>query len=134
MVIDVDEDFYIKPETGRLLVSPADATPVPPCDVQPEELDVALAAERYEQVTGRPVRRIARRWAGLRSFVADQGPVVGPNPDAPEFFWLAALGGFGIMTAPALGRIGAALILSRALPEDVGLEPSALGPARPGAR
>ena len=80
MVIDVDERFYFKPEGRTLLVSPADETPVAPCDVQPEEIDVALAAARFEEVTGRAVRRIGHRWAGLRSFVADHAPVVGPIP------------------------------------------------------
>ncbi|MGH6942693.1 MAG: NAD(P)/FAD-dependent oxidoreductase, partial [Geminicoccaceae bacterium] len=93
MVIDVEEQFYFKPEAGQLLLSPGDETPVAPCDVQPEELDVAIAIERYREVTGRPVRRIGRRWAGLRSFVADPDPVGGDAPNAPGFFWLAGQGG-----------------------------------------
>ena len=99
-----------------LLVSPADETPVPPADVQPEELDVALAVDRYETLTGQTVPRVRRRWAGLRSFVADHDPVVGREPAAPDFVWLAGQGGSGIMTAPALARIGAALILGDELP------------------
>ena len=77
MVIDVDERFYFKPEAGKLLVSPADETPVEPCDVQPEELDVAVAIDRYETVTGHRAPRVSHRWAGLRSFAADHDPVVG---------------------------------------------------------
>lgn len=110
MVMDVEEEFYFKPEAGRLLVSPADQTPVAPSDVQPEELDVAIAVDRYQQATGRTVARIAHRWAGLRSFVADEDPVFGFDRDRDGFFWLGALGGSGIMAAPALGRLGAALI------------------------
>ena len=128
MVIDLDERFYIKPEGGMLLVSPADETPVAPGDAQPEEIDVALAAARYEEVTGRAVRRIGHRWAGLRSFVADHLPVVGRDPHAPDFVWLAAQGGAGIMTAPALARIAAAQITNEAL--DADLDPGALGVAR----
>lgn len=130
MVIDVEEHFYIKPEAGQLLVSPADATPVEPQDVQPEELDVALAVDRYQMVTGRPVRRINHRWAGLRSFVADHDPVVGPDPAAPGFVWLAGQGGFGIMTAPAMARIAAALILDGTMPADIALDPARIGPGR----
>jgi D-arginine dehydrogenase len=129
MVIDVEERFYIKPESGLLLVSPADETPVPPSDAQPEELDVAIAVDRFEQVTGRRVARVVRRWAGLRSFVADHDPVVGVDPARPGFVWLAALGGFGIMTAPALGQLAAAAALGRS-PPDLGLDPERLGPAR----
>jgi D-arginine dehydrogenase len=130
MVIDVEEQFYIKPESGLLLVSPADETPVAPCDAQPEELDVAIAVDRFERVTGRTVPRIVRRWAGLRSFVADHDPVVGPDPARPDFVWLAALGGFGIMTAPALGQLAAAAALGHHPPVGIGLDPARLGPAR----
>jgi D-arginine dehydrogenase len=129
MVIDLDERFYIKPEGGLLLVSPADETPVAPCDVQPEEIDVAHAVARYEEATGRTVRRIGHRWAGLRSFVADHLPVVGPDPEAPDFVWLAGQGGAGIMTAPALARIAAAQITG-APPPDLELDPASLGVAR----
>jgi len=110
MVMDVDEDFYFKPEAGQLLVSPADQTPVVASDVQPEELDVAIAIDRYQRATGTTVARIAHRWAGLRSFVTDEDPVLGFDRDQGGFFWLAALGGSGIMAAPALGQLGAALI------------------------
>ena len=130
MVIDIDERFYIKPEGKMLLVSPADETPVAACDVQPEEIDVAHAVARYEEVTGRTVRRIGHRWAGLRSFVADHLPVVGPDPDAPDFVWLAGQGGAGIMTAPALARIAAAQITAGAPPPDLDLDPASLGAAR----
>jgi D-arginine dehydrogenase len=134
MVIDVDERFYVKPEAGQLLASPADETPVAPSDVQPEELDIALAVDRYETLTGQPVRRIRRRWAGLRSFVADHDPVVGRDPAAPSFVWLAGQGGSGIMTAPALARIGAELILGDALPADLSFTLAELGPGRLRAR
>ena len=77
MVIDVDEEFYFKPDAGRILASPADETPVPPSDVQPEELDVAVAVDRVERATVLQVRRIASKWAGLRTFAPDKTPVVG---------------------------------------------------------
>jgi D-arginine dehydrogenase len=128
MVIDIDERFYFKPEAGTLLVSPADETPVAPCDVQPEEIDVALAAARFEEVTGHAVRRIGHRWAGLRSFVADHAPVVGPDPEMPAFVWLAGQGGFGVMTAPAMARIAAAQITGE--PVGFDLDPRLLSAAR----
>jgi D-arginine dehydrogenase len=130
MVIDVDEGFYFKPESGRLLVSPGDESPVEPCDVQPKEMDVAVAVDRFERVTGSAVRRVVRRWAGLRSFVADHDPVLGPDPDVPGFFWLAGQGGFGIMTAPAMATIAASLILAGQPPAVSGLDPQRLGPER----
>ncbi len=136
-VIDVDEAFYFKPESGLLLGSPADETPVPPSDIQPEELDVAIAVDRIERATGWQIARIKRRWAGLRSFVADRTPVVGFDPDINGFFWLAGQGGYGIQTAPALARVASALAGGRSLPDDIsstGLRAADLAPGRVGLR
>ena len=136
-VIDVDETFYFKPESGLLLGSPADETPTPPSDVQPEELDVAIAVDRIERATGWDIARIKRRWAGLRSFVADKTPVVGFDPDIRGVFWLAGQGGYGIQTAPALARVASALAGGRSLPDDIsstGLRAADLAPGRVGLR
>ncbi len=133
MVIDVDETFYLKPETGRFLASPADATPMPPCDVQPEEIDIAMAIDRVERATTLKARRIVNRWAGLRSFVADGLPVVGWDDRAEGFFWLAGQGGYGIQTAPAMARLAAAGIAGTALPDDIasrGITVATLSPQR----
>lgn len=133
MVIDADEQFYFKPDAGTLLVSPADETPTEPCDAQPDEMDIAIAVERFEQATTLSVRRISHRWAGLRSFVADRSPVAGYAPDAPGFFWVAGQGGYGIQTAPALSVTAAALARNEALPDAItreGVNPSDLSPAR----
>ena len=116
LVIDAAETFYFKPEAGLLLVSPANADPVPAQDVQPEELDVAIAVDRMETATSLQIRQVRRKWAGLRSFVADKTPVVGFAPDAPGFFWLAGQGGYGIQTAPAMGELAAALVRGLSMP------------------
>jgi D-arginine dehydrogenase len=87
--------------------------------VQPEELDIALCVDRVETASTLAIRRIARKWAGLRSFVKDKTPVAGFAPDAPAFFWLAGQGGYGIMTSPAMGRVAAALARGKALPADI---------------
>ena len=114
VVADIDEQFYLKPDAGQLLISPANADASPPCDAQPEELDIALAVDRIERAFDISVRRIAHKWAGLRSFVADGEPVAGFAPDAPGFFWLAGQGGYGIQTSPALARVAAALVRGEA--------------------
>jgi D-arginine dehydrogenase len=133
MVIDVDETVYFKPDAGQMLLSPANEDPMPPCDVAPEELDIALAVHRFEELTTVPVKRIAHRWAGLRSFVPDRSPVAGWDPQAVGFFWLAGQGGYGIQMAPALARAAAAMLLGHALPADIaaqGVTPQALSPDR----
>jgi len=133
MVIDFDETWYVKPEVGQFLGSPADETPSPPCDAQPEELDIAIAVERIETATSLQIRRIKNKWAGLRSFVADKNLVVGYDPVVAGFFWLAGQGGYGIQTGEAAGRLAASLALGRGLPNDIadlGVAVAALSPAR----
>lgn len=119
VVVDIDEQFYFKPEAGKLLGSPADETPSEPCDAQPEELDVAVAAARIEEAVRFPVTRIERKWAGLRTFAPDRSPVVGYDDRVAGFFWLAGQGGYGIQTAPALSRAAAALARHIPLPADI---------------
>ncbi len=110
MVADVTETFYFKPESGGLLVSPADATPVAPHDVRPDDLDVARAVARFEEVTTVQVARVCHRWAGLRTTAPDDTPVVGEASGATGFFWLAGLGGYGFQVAPAVAELLAALV------------------------
>jgi D-arginine dehydrogenase len=131
------EDAYLKPDEGRLMLSPGDQTPVPPHDVLPEEWDVAVALDWLSRVTTLDVRRAPRAWAGLRSFVADGLPVVGFDPVCEGFFWLVGQGGYGIMLSPSLGRASAALIAGESLPADLvarGVAANALAPGRSGLR
>ncbi len=133
MVIDFDETWYIKPEVGQFLASPADETPSEPCDAQPEEMDVAIAVDRIETGTTLQIRRIKNKWAGLRSFVADKNLVVGYDPAVEGFFWLAGQGGYGIQTGYAAGQLAASLALGKGLPKDVadlGVTEAALSPGR----
>ena len=131
MINDIDEEWYVKPDAGRLLCSPADETPCEPCDVQPDEFDVAICADRIETAFDFPIRRIESRWAGLRSFAPDKTPVAGFDPRAPGFFWLAGQGGYGIQTAPALAALAAALIQGEGVPARLAaIDPAALAPDR----
>jgi len=132
-VIDVDEQWYIKPDAGRILASPADETPSAPCDAQPDEYDVAVVVDRLSRATTLQVPRIVARWAGLRSFVEDKLLVVGFDPRVPHFFWLAGQGGHGIQTAPAVSRMAAALFDGEPVPADIadlGVHAATLAPTR----
>ena len=91
--IDVDEELFFKPDVGRLMCSPADETPSPPCDAQPEDLDIAIAVDPLGKATTLEVNRIVSRWAGLRSFVSDHSLVIGPDADLEGFYWVAGQGG-----------------------------------------
>lgn len=132
-VIDVEEQFYVKPEAGQLMGSLAEATPMEPHDVRPEEIDVALAIERIQAATVMEIRHVRRAWAGLRSFAPDGVPVVGEEPSVPGFFWLAGQGGAGIMTSPALAQTIAGLITAGRVPQhlaDHGVDEQALSVMR----
>jgi D-arginine dehydrogenase len=119
VVMDIDEQFYFKPDAGQILLSPADESPIAPCDVYPEELDIAMAVDRFERASGLSVQRVSHSWAGLRTFAADRTVVMGFDDACEGFFWLAGQGGYGIQTAPAAARSAAALALGRTLPEDI---------------
>lgn len=127
LVLDISESFYFKPESGRLWLSPHDETPSQPCDAAPEEIDVATAIARLQEVVDWHVERVEHRWAGLRSFAPDRLPVYGFDPDQPGFFWFAGQGGFGIQTAPAAAQLGASLLLGTG---GGAIDPSRYAPGR----
>jgi D-arginine dehydrogenase len=133
MIVDADEELYFKPDAGKLLLSPADETPSPPCDARPDEMDIAIAVDRLEKLTTLSVRRIGHKWAGLRTFAPDKTLIAGFDPDVEGFFWLAGQGGYGIQTSPSIGRIAAALIAGDEFPPDLaalGLGKDVLGVER----
>ena len=129
VTFDAAGSFYFKPDAGRMWVSPHDETADSPRDAAAEELDVALAVDRFEQATTYTVRRVERHWAGLRTFAPDRAPVIGYDAVVPGWFWSAGHGGIGIQTAPAWGRLAADLLLER----PPALDATAFAPARLGS-
>jgi D-arginine dehydrogenase len=113
LVLDLREQFYFKPEAGRVWLSPHDEVPSMPCDAAPEEIDIARAIARLGEVVDWSIELVEHRWAGLRSFAPDRLPVYGFDLRTPGFFWFAGQGGFGIQTAPAAAELGAALLLGK---------------------
>jgi D-arginine dehydrogenase len=132
LVDDSAGTFYFKGEGERSLwLSPHDEIATDPCDAAPEEIDIATAIDRFEQVVDWPVEAVERSWAGLRSFAPDRLPVYGFDSAQPNFFWCAGQGGFGIQTAPAAAKLAAALLLGEPPGEMVAhVDPGAFSPAR----
>ena len=129
----VDEDIFIKPEATGLMVSPCDETLSAPCDAAPEEIDIAIAMDRFLTFTSFQRPAIRQKWAGLRTFVPDRTPIVGADMNEPSFVWSAAVGGYGIQAGPAIARLCAAAALGLALPQDIcgnDIRASALSPDR----
>lgn len=111
LIVSAGETWYARPTGGKLMVSPADETPVEPHDAFAEDMAIAEGLDRFEQAVRFDVCRVDTTWAGLRTFASDRVPVVGEDPRMGGFFWLAGQGGYGIQTAPALSEL-AALLLS----------------------
>ncbi len=131
---DINTSYYFRPE-GRtqILGSSADETPCDPCDAQPDEIDIAIAADRIENAIIFPIRRIEHKWAGLRNFVKDRMPVAGFDDTVPGFFWLAGQGGAGIKTSPIMARIAESLITGSNFPPELsayGITAQTLSPKR----
>lgn len=132
-VTDAVERWYFKPEPGGVLCSPGDETPSPPTDARPDQLEIARAIEAINWATTLGLRSVSHAWAGLRSFVADRGPVAGAWADQPGFFFLAGQGGYGIQMAPALAELAASLVAGTPLPPPVaaaGVDAGAVSPER----
>ena len=133
LVGDVGETWYCKPQSGKLLVSPADASPVDPHDAYADDMTLAEGIARFQDAVAMEVTRVERTWGGLRSFVADGNPVVGYDAAGDGFFWLIGQGGYGIQSSPALSRLAAALIREEAPPADIldeGLDLAHIAPGR----
>jgi D-arginine dehydrogenase len=126
VVLDAAGRFYFKPDSGRLWLSPHDETPDVAHDVRPDDMDIAVVIDRFEQASPAKVKRLESSWAGLRTFAPDRLPVFGFDRAVPGFFWCVGQGGVGIQTAPAAGDLCAALLLGEAPP----LDPAAWLPAR----
>lgn len=129
LIASAAEDWYAKPDGGRLWVSPADEDPVEPHDAWPDDMVLAEGIDRFQRMMTYEVTRVERSWAGLRTFAPDRTPVVGPEPGADGFVWLCGQGGYGIQTSPALSRLAADMVLGLppALPDAT---VAALSPAR----
>ncbi len=131
LALDISGRFYFKPENGRIWLSPNDEVPGTACDAAPDDIAVAEAIDRLEQVVDWQVQRVEAKWAGLRSFAPDRLPVYGADTANPAFIWFAGQGGFGIQTAPA-----AAALLARQLVDGAGtvdvtsIDPRIYAPAR----
>jgi D-arginine dehydrogenase len=129
MIFGAGETWYMKPDAGALIVSPAEEHPMPPHDAFADDMVLAEGLARYEEMVTAPVTRMLANWAGLRSFAPDRVPVIGFDPGAQGFFWLAGQGGYGFQTAPAAAALVADLVAGRAPGLSAGLV-SALTPGR----
>ena len=118
VVVESDYVYFQNFGVGKLMLSAADRTPSVPCDAQPDELDMAVAISRFEEVTKLKVSRVDHSWAGLRTFSPDLDPVIGWEPYRDGFFWLVGQGGYGVFSSPGIGRYAAAMVSGSEIPTE----------------
>ena len=123
-VWDDDRGVYFLPEGPGLLASPCDVDPHPPGDpvFDPAKREL-LAARLAEKFAGLGDWRLGPGWACLRIFAPDNRFVIGRDPKIEGLFWVAALGGHGVTSSWAVGRLAAEVYLGRK-------SPGAFDPAR----
>ncbi len=130
MVQSAGHEWYVRAEARTsLMVTPCDETPMPPHDVQPDDLDVAIGIDRMQRALDIEVRRVEHAWAGLRTFTPDRSLAFGFDRDAEGFFWCVGQGGYGIQTAPAASALVAAMIKGED-PGEAGAVVAAIDPMR----
>lgn len=132
---DVEGSYYFKPEGLQFLCSPADETPDVPRDATADPMEISRALDEINEATTINARSVTSSWGGLRTFVPDRNFVVGLDPEVEGFMWFVGQGGYGIQTAPASAKLGAALVRGEPVPTDLinrGLDIARLAPQRPG--
>lgn len=110
MMLGIKEDWYAKPDAGKLLVSPAEEHPQKPHDAWADDMVLAEGLARYEEHVTEEVTRLESSWAGLRTFSPDRNLVLGPAVDDTAFFWVSGQGGYGFQTAPAASQLIADIV------------------------
>lgn len=126
-VWDISTECYVRPDGGgALLMSACDQDPCDPrMPLLPSRHMPRILKEKisraFPSLTRVPFHRY---WAGTRTLTPDGRFVIGPDPVMDRLFWVAALGGHGVTTSPAVGRIAAETILG------VNPEPKELSPSR----
>jgi D-arginine dehydrogenase len=113
-VWDVSTQVYFRPEPPGLLLSPCDETEHSPEDSSIDDRAMTLLAEKIERTFPRladlPVQR---SWVGYRTLTPDGRFVIGPDSRIDGFVWCAGLGGHGVTTSSAIGRLAAEAVLDK---------------------
>jgi len=112
-VWDISHEAYFRPEPPGLLLCACDEQAASP-GVPAEDPDVMeFLAEKLIKCFPRLAETsVVRHWAGLRTMAPDHRFVVGCDARVQGFFWLAGMGGHGVTTSGAIGRLTADLVAS----------------------
>ena len=128
MLDGVGEAWYAKPDTGNLIISPADKQMVSAHDAWADDETLAAGIQSFQGVVNFPINRMLSNWAGLRSFAPDKNLVIGPDKNNSSFFWFAGQGGYGFQTAAAASQLLSDLLLE----ENVSVDSEILEALLPG--
>ncbi len=105
LVLDPDNSFYFRPETGGVIMSLAEEEEMnPPASGN----DIPLSRSRLDELAARATKRcpilssaeVRGGWAGLRTLTPDQFPLLGPIPSLEGVFVAAGFSGHGVTLSP----------------------------------
>ena len=133
IVWSLDRGFYVRPAEGGLMLCACDEVDVDPDDdaLEPAEIE-AIRAKAREHVPAFAALPVARAWTGLRTFSADRKFAIGRDPDVPGLAWIAGLGGHGMVSSAAVGRLAAERLLGEPMDElGRALDPARFAEGRP---
>ena len=118
VVWSLADDFYFRPESGGLLICACDQVGVDPdrCTIDTDVCEV-VAEKTARLIPGLAETEAAHFWCGMRTLTADGRFAIGPDPDLAGLFWVAGLGGHGMVCAFEVGRIAGALLEGTEQPE-----------------
>lgn len=115
IVWDVEHGLYFRPESGGLLLCACDEEVREPGDYRiNHEIQARLAELLREHQPQLADVAIKTCWTGQRTFSADRRFVIGFDPRCPNLFHVAGLGGHGVTTSHAVGKLAAECLLGKA--------------------
>jgi glycine/D-amino acid oxidase-like deaminating enzyme len=122
------DEFYCRPESGGMLLCACDQSVVDPSDCRRDDHVCEIIAEKMTRLLpGLGDMQVARFWCGLRTMTRDDRFALGPDPDLAGLFWVAGLGGHGMVCSFEIGHLAARRLQGG---EPVSEEERALDPAR----
>lgn len=107
---------YVRPEGGFFVCGVS-----PPADRDPDCLDLEVEYDLYDEIVWPALAeripafeaiKLIRAWAGHYAYnTFDQNAILGPHPEAGNFYFANGFSGHGLQQSPAVGRAIAELIV-----------------------
>ncbi|MFT7619821.1 MAG: glycine/D-amino acid oxidase-like deaminating enzyme [Planctomycetota bacterium] len=111
---DIENHWYLRPESGGLLLCACDETLVEPGipDIDPSvtQLLTDKLSAHIPELDDLPIAKV---WSGIRTFAPDRNFVIGWDLDVEGFFWVSGLGGHGVTCSWGVGACAARVLTGK---------------------